>query len=111
MVKQLKAIGGSVIGIGTTFFRVLQLMWYLGFLFFGAMLVYDLCRIPISVNSSHEYAPERTLWAKMSPEEEARLLERQEHCRHVYVYNGYPTYYCTLCRKKLVKDRPPIWQI
>ena len=111
MVRQLKAIGGAVIGIGANIFRTLQLLWYLGVVFFAALLVYDLCRIPISVNSSHEYAPERTLWAKVSLEEEARLKELQERCRHVYVYNGYPTYYCTLCRKKLTKDRPPIWQI
>ena len=111
MVRQLRAVGGAVIGFGVNVFRFFQLLWYLFFLFFAGMLVYDLFRIPVSVNNSWKYAPEQTLWRKMSSEEEARLLERQEHCRHLYVHNGYPTYYCTFCRKKLVRDRPPIWQI
>ena len=108
MVRQLRAIGGAVIGIGTNIVRTVQLLWYLGVVFFAALLVYDLCRIPVSVNSSHKYALERRLWAKMSPEEEQRLLEFQKHCHHVYKHNGHFTYYCPLCRKKLVECTVPL---
>ena len=111
MIRHFRLGIGAVIGVVVNTVRVIQLLWYFGVILFAAILVYDLFRIPVSVNNSWKYAPEQTLWRKMTPEEEARVLERQEHCRHVYVHNGYPTYYCTLCRKKLVKDRPPIWQI
>ena len=98
-----------MVGIGVNVFRFFQLLWCLFFLFFTAMLVYDLFRIPISVNSSHEYAPERTLWEKMSPEEEARLTQFQSHCRHVYrSYNGHYAHYCPMCRKKLVEGAVPL---
>ena len=100
-----------VIGIVANTVRVIQLLWYLGVILFAAVLVYDLCRIPVSVNNSWKIAPEQKLWRKMSPEEETRLLERQKHCRHIYHFNGYPTFYCALCRKKLTKDRPYIWKI
>ncbi len=111
MVRQLRAIGGAVIGIGTNIFRTLQLLWYLGVVLFAALLLYDLCRIPMSVNSSHEYAPEQTLWEKTTPEEETRLKELQERCHHVYKHNTFDNYYCPLCRKKLTKDRPYFWRI
>jgi hypothetical protein len=111
MVRYLKAVGGAVIGIGANIIWTLRLLWYLGFLFITALLVYDLCRIPVSVNSSHKYALERTLWAKMSPEEEQRLIELQEHCHHVSVHHGYVTYYCALCRKKLVEGTVPLTQL
>jgi len=108
MVRQLKAIGGMVLGIGTNIFRTIQLLWYLGVVFFAGVLVYDLCRIPISVNSPHKYAVEERLWAKTSPEEEARLLEFQKHCRHVYRHKGHFTYYCPICRKKLIEGAVPL---
>ena len=108
MVRQLKAAGGAVIGFGVNIFRALQLVWYLGFFFFGAMLVHDLFRIPVSVNSPHKYAIEERLWAKMSPEDEARLLEFQKHCRHVYKHNSHFTYYCPICRKKLIEGSVPL---
>jgi len=111
MVKQLKAIGGSVIGFGVNVFRFFQLLWYIGFLLFAALLVHDLIQIPISVNSSHEYAPEKTLWAKMTPEDEAKLEAFQARCRHLYAHNGLDNYYCPICRKKLTKDRPYIWRV
>ncbi len=111
MVRQLKAIGGAVIGIGTNIIWAIRLLWCLGFLFITALLVIDLFRIPVSVNSSHKYALERTLWAKMSPEEEARLLEFQEHCRHVYKHNGHFTYYCPICRRKLIDGTVPLTQL
>ena len=111
MVRQLKAIGGAVIGIGTNIVKTVQLLWYLGVVFFAALLVYDLFRIPVSVNSSHKYAFEERLWAKMTPEEEIRLKGLQEHCGHVYKHNGYFTYYCSLCRKKLVEGAVPLTQL
>ena len=111
MVRQLKAIGGAVIGFGVNVFRGLQLVWYLGVVLFAVLLVIDLFRIPVSVNDSWKYAPEQTLWAKMTPEEEAQLLERQKDCHHIYTRHGYPTYYCALCRKRLTKDKAPLWQL
>lgn len=67
MLWQLKAIGGAVIGFGVNVFRILQLLWYLAFLFFAAVLVYGLFRIPVSVNDSWKYAPEQKLWRADDP--------------------------------------------
>lgn len=111
MVRQLKAIGGAMIGVGTNIFRTFRLLWYLGVVCFAALLVYDLFRIPVSVNSPNKYALEQRLWAKTSPEEEARLLEFQEHCRHVSKHNGHFTYYCPVCRKKLIEGTVPLTQL
>lgn len=111
MVRHLRAIGGAVIGVGANIIWAIRLLWCLGFLFFTALLVIDLFRIPVSVNSSHEYAPEQTLWAKMTPEEETRLKDLQERCHHIYKHNTFDNYYCPLCQKKLTKDRPYIWRI
>jgi len=111
MIRYFKLGIGAVIGVVVNAVRFIQLLWYVGVILFAVVLVYDLCRIPVSVNDSWKIAPEQTLWRKMAPEEEVRLLERQEHCRHIYYLNGYPTFYCALCRKKLTKDRPFIWKI
>jgi len=108
MLRQLKAIGGAVIGFGINVFRFLQLLWCLAVVFFAALLLHDLFRIPVSVNSPHKYALEERLWAKMTPEEEARLKEFQKHCRHIYRHNGHYTYYCPICRKKLVEGAVPL---
>lgn len=112
MIVQLKAVGRTVIGIGVAIAWTVRFLRALGFLIFAGLLVVDLCRIPVSVNSSGKYAAERTLWRKMSPMEEQRLKELQEHCRHIYVQrNGLVTYYCPVCRKKLTTANPPLWQI
>lgn len=108
MVRQLKAIGGAVIGIGANIIWAIRLLWCLGFLLITALLVYDLFRIPVSVNSPHKYAIEERLWRKMTPEEEARLLEFQKHCRHVYKHHHHFTYYCPICRKKLIEGSVPL---
>jgi len=108
MVRELKAVGGAVIGIGINIFRFFQLLWYLFFLFFAGMLVYDLFQIPVSVNSPKKYAAEERLWRKMAPDEEARLLEFQKHCRHVTRFHDHWTYYCPLCRKKLIEGAVPL---
>ena len=111
MVRYLRAVGGAVIGIGANIIWAIRLLWYLGFLFITGLLLVDLFRIPVSVNRSHEYAPEQTLWEKMTPEAEQRLKEFQERCHHIYVHNTIQTYYCPICRKKLTKERPYIWKI
>jgi len=108
MVRQLKAVGGAVVGFGINIFRIFQILWYLGVVAFAGLLVHDLFRIPVSVNSPKKYALEETLWVKMTPEEEARLLEFQKHCRHVYRFHNHWTYYCPLCRKKLVEGTVPL---
>lgn len=111
MIRYLRLGIGAVAGIVANTIRFIQLLWYLGVVFFAVLLVYDLFRIPVSVNSSWEYAPEQKLWRPMASEEEARLLERQEHCRHIYKHNTFDNYYCPICRQKLTKDRPYIWKI
>ena len=111
MIRYLRAAGGAVIGIAVNTIRFIQLLWYLGVVLFAAILVYDLFRIPVSVNNSWKYAPEQTLWRSMAPEEEARLKEYQEHCRHIYKHNTFDNYYCPICRQKLTKDRPYFWRI
>ena len=109
---RLKPIGRTVLGIVAAIAWTIRLLWALGFLTFAGLLVIDLCRIPVSVNSSSKYAAEQTLWRKISPAEEQRIKEQQEHCRHVYKQsNGLWTYYCPLCRKKMTKANPPLWQI
>ena len=67
------------LGIGATILWTIRLLWALGFLAFAGLLVIDLCRIPVSVNSSSRYAAEQTLWRKMSPVEEQRLKELIGH--------------------------------
>ena len=111
MIRQLRAVGGAVIGIVANIIWTVRLLWYLGVLCFTALLVHDFCSIPVSVNNSWKYAPEQTLWRKMGPQEEQRLKESQGHCRHIYVTNGLFGYYCPLCRKKLTRATPPLWQI
>ncbi len=112
MIRQLKAVGGAVMGIGAGIVRTVRFLWAVGVLIFTAFLVSDLCRIPASVNNSWKYAVEQTLWRKMSPQEEQRLQNLQEHCHHIYRReNGLWTYYCPLCRKKLTKATAPLWQI
>ena len=83
MITQLKAVSRTVLGIGATILWTIRLLWALGFLTFAGLLVIDLCRIPVSVNSSSKYAAEQTLWRKISPAEEQRIKELQERCRHV----------------------------
>jgi hypothetical protein len=111
MIRYFKLGIGAMIGVVVNTVRVIQLLWYLGVILFAAILVYDLFRIPVSVNRSWKYAPEQKLWRKMAPEEEGRLLERQKRCRHIYHFQGYPTDYCALCRKRLTKDRAFIWKL
>ena len=112
MIIQLKAVGRTVIGGGAAIAWTIRFLWALVFLAFASLLVIDLCRIPVSVNSSGKYAAEQTLWRKMSPMEEQRIKELQEHCSHVYRQsNGLWTYYCPLCRKKLTTANPPLWEI
>lgn len=109
---QIKAVGRTILRIAATIAWTIRFLWTIGFLAFVALLVIDFCRIPVSVNSSVKYAAEQTLWRKMSPVEDQRLKESQEHCRHVYRQsNGLWTYYCPLCRKKLTPANPPLWQI
>ena len=110
-MRYLKLVGGMVIGTWANIVWAIRLLWALGFLAFAALLVVDLIRIPVSVNRSEEYAPEKKFWEKMSPEAEERLKEFQGYCRHVYRHNGFVTYYCPMCRKKLVKGTVPLWQI
>ncbi len=117
MMKHLKLIGSKVISIGAGIFWWSRFLWAIGFLVFVGLLVIDLFRIPVSVNSSQEYAPEKTLWEKKDPHdpaviaEEKKLKELQEHCPHIYKHNGLFHYYCPICRKKLTKDKPPLWQV
>ena len=112
MIAQLKAVGRTAVEIGAAIAWTIRLLWALGFLTFAGLLVIDLCRIPVSVNSSSKYAAEQTLWRKISPAEEKQIKELQEHCRHVYGQsNGLWTYYCPLCRKKLTNANPPLWQV
>ena len=117
MVRHLKLIGSKVIGVGVEIFWWLRLLWAISFLAFTALLVVDLCRIPVSVNSSQEYAPEKRFWEKKNPndpaviEEEKKLKELQGHCPHIYKHNGLFHYYCPICRKKLTRAKPPLWQI
>jgi len=118
MMRHIKQIGSKVIKIGFEIAWWARLLWYLGFLAFAAILVIDLFRIPVySVNNSDQYAPEKQLWEKKDPTdpkviaEEKKLKELQEHCPHIYKYNGLYHYYCPICRKKLTKAKPPIWSL
>ena len=117
MVRQLKWIGSKAISIGAGIIWWGRLLWALGFLAFTALLVIDFCRIPMSIKSAEEYAPEKALWEKKDPHdpvviaEEKRLKELQEHCSHIYSHNGLFNYYCPICRKKLTTAKPPIWQV
>ena len=112
MIAQLKAVGRTDVEIGAAIAWTIRFLWALAFLAFASLLAIDLCRIPVSVNSSEKYAAEQTLWRKISPAEEQRVKELQEHCRHIYIQrNGLVTYYCPLCRKKLTKANPPLWEI
>ncbi|GEM_PF-1646923 len=108
MVRYLRTVGGAVVGIVVNAVRFIQLLWYLGVILFGVVLVHDLFQITVPVNSPHKYATEQRLWAKMTPEEEARLHEFQKHCRHIYKSHNHWTYYCPLCRKKLVEGAVPL---
>ncbi len=87
------------------------ILWGMFVLVFTGLLIVDLFRIPVSVNSSYKYAPEQTLWQKMSPQEDQRLKELQAHCHHIYVANGRVFYYCPICRTKLTRATAPLWQI
>src|SRR3989338_9091298 len=107
-MRYLKLAGRMVIGTWTNIVWAARLLWYLGFLAFTLVLVMDLIRIPVSVNRSEEYALEKTLWEKMTPEQEERLKDFQGRCRHVYKHNGLVTYYCPICRKKLVRGTVPL---
>ena len=85
------------------------------FLLFALILVRDLFRIPVSINRSHEYAPEQKLWEKKDLsdpaviEEQKRLEELQARCDHPTIdHRGHLVYYCPLCRKKILKGRPAI---
>ena len=111
MVRTLRLFGAKVISVGVGIIQFFRFLWAVGFLLFTAVLVIDLFRIPVSVNSSHKYAFEQRLWAKMSPEEEQKLLELQKHCHHVYRHHGYFTYYCPICRKKLIEGSVPLTQL
>ena len=118
MVTYLKQICLTVIQIVEGIWRGLRFLWAVFVLVFTAFLVTDLFSIPVSVNRSYEYAPEKALWEKKDPhnpaviEEAKKLKEQQEHCRHIFVQrNGLVTYYCPLCRKKLTRATPPIWQV
>lgn len=117
MVKNLKLIGSKVISIIIGIGWWARFLWAIGFLFFVGLLLVDLFRIPVSVNSSQEYAAEKTLWEKKDFNdpaviaEEKKLKELQEHCPHIYQHNGLSHYYCPICRKKLTTAKPPLWQV
>jgi hypothetical protein len=109
MIRHLKWIGSKVFLLGAEVVWWVRLLWYLTFLFFFAVLVIDTLSIKIySVNNSHEYAPEKTLWTKQTPEEEQRLKAQQERCLHIYHTNGLYHYYCPVCRKKLTTAEAPL---
>ena len=46
MVRQLMAFGGAAVKVGTNVILGVRLLWYVSFLLFVAVLVYDLFRIP-----------------------------------------------------------------
>ena len=114
MIKHLKLIGSKVISFGAGIAWQARFLWAIGFLIFTGFLILDLFRIPVSVNNSHEYAAEQTLWDKKDPHdpavlaEEKALKELQERCPHVYEHNGLSHYYCPICRKKLTTAKPPL---
>ena len=111
MITYLKQISLKVIQIVEGIWRGRRFLWAVFVLVFAGLLVVDLFRIPVSVNSSYQYAPEQTLWRKMTPQEDQRLKDLQAHCHHIYIANGRVFYYCPICRTKLTRATAPLWQI
>ncbi len=116
-MKSLKLVGAGAIRMVCFTIDAVRLLWAVGFLFFAALFFWDLTKIPVSVNHSEDYAPEKALWEQKDPNDpmtkvgEIRMQFLQEHCHHIYRSKGFVNYYCPLCRKKLLKGTVPLWQI
>lgn len=95
-----------------------RVLWYLLPLAFAVILLIDLFRIPVPINRSHELAPEQTLWEQKNwndpavIKEQKKLEELQARCDHpTENHYGHRNYYCPICRKKLLKEKPPLYKL